>query len=106
MPSMVTEQSSHELVVVRSKLFVIGSELNDFQVFDNNFKTFVALKPPRVLSCGGLNKVIAFGSKFYVLQNKKKTVVCYDVDKGKWSNKKIQFKVSSYFQAYAKIPCA
>ena len=63
--NMIKRRYGHGLVVVNSKLFVIGRTLNDCEVFDNNCKNIVSLKKPGVdVHC--LYKVLPFGSKFFV----------------------------------------
>ena len=86
MPNMRERRSGHSLVVVKSKLFVIGGTLSaTSEIFDNNSKTFVTLKSPRLI---GYNKSLSIGSKIFIFQTKKEdncSVITYDVRKDKWA---------------------
>ena len=101
MPNMIKRRYGLGLVVVKSKLFVIGHTLNDSEVFDNNCKKFVSLKTPSVDV--GLYKVIPFGTKFFVFARGLKAVWCYDVDTDKWSTKYHPYNKFNY--SCVKIPC-
>ena len=79
MPNTINVYSHHNLVVVKDKLFVIGTE--SCEVFDNVCKKFVSLKKPYTLS----NKAMSIGNKIMTFQENKSSVVCYDVDKDEWS---------------------
>ena len=102
MPNMINRKTRHGLVVVKSKLFVVGERLNDCEVFDNNFKHFVSLKTPG-RDVYYLYKAIPFGSKFFVFADRLKAVWCYDVDTGKWSTKYHPHNMLYY--SCVKIPC-
>ena len=84
MPSMIHSQSSHSLVVVKSKLFVIGSVVDNCEVFDDKIKIFVSIKSPPALN-DDFNPAISMGNKIVVFSHNTPTICCYDVDRNEWS---------------------
>ena len=83
MPNMNTAKSSHSLVVVNNKLFVISRESNTCEVFDNVCKKFIILKSPEI-SCFFLSNACSVGNKIYVFQDSKAEVIVFDTDENKW----------------------
>ena len=63
-------------------MFVIGEYTDTCEVFDNNCKTFVAIKSPFYF---GTNNAFSVGNKIVIILNNKLFVLCYDVDNDKWS---------------------
>ena len=92
MPNMINGRRLHKLVVVRNKLFVIGSHRTGCEVFDNKIKKFVVLKPPD-FNIQNLNKLIPIGNNFFDVYDGGKMVLCYDVDKNKWSRKYLKYNL-------------
>ena len=84
MPDMIERRRSHNLVAVKSKLFVIGSVNRNkpSEVFDSTCKKFVALQSPKFSS---FNNALSVESKIYVFQNDESSIFVYDVDKDEWS---------------------
>ena len=85
LPNMKEERYHHNLVVVKSKLFVIGGGNTDTcEVFDNTANTFVSFKSQHPIN---FNTSLSIGNKIFIFQNKmdKSFVVSYDVNNDKWS---------------------
>ena len=85
MPSMIEKRSSHSLVVVKRKLFVIGGSRTqpNCEFFDNVCKKFVALKSislrhKRV-------EAVSIGNKILVVEPLRRTLLSYDVEKDECS---------------------
>ena len=97
MPNMINRHGGHRLIVVRNKLFVIGIGRDNCEVFDNNCKKFISLKPHGT-NFGYLKNVISVGSKIFVLLNRKKNTLvrCYDVERDKWSTKNLKYDITSF----------
>ena len=83
LPNMNTAKSSHSLVVVNNKLFVISKESNTCEVFDNVCKKIIILKSPEV-SCFFLSNACSIGNKIYVFQDSKPEVIVFHTDENKW----------------------
>ena len=81
MPNMINIRSYHSLVVVKTKLFVIDDR--SCEVFDNTCKQFVLLKSPKISI--QYAQATSIGSKIVAFQNGMSSLICYDVDTGKWS---------------------
>ena len=84
MANLILERSCHSLLVVRDKLFVIGSATDTCEVFDNVAKKFVAFNSPSITSVHS-NNVVSIANKIYAFQDNIPLVLCYDVDKHEWS---------------------
>ena len=82
MANMIHARSGHSLVTLRHKLYVIGS--NTSEVFENTCKKFVALKSPFIRTYSFV-EAIPVGNKIVVFQHYEPLLLCYDVDKDKWS---------------------
>ena len=98
MPNMISGKYDHKCVVVKNKFFVISSDLQDFEVFDNTHKMFVSFFTKlKLFRFNPVNQVVAIGNKFYVfLQRQKNFFLCYDVDEGKWSMKCLSCKIFNF----------
>ena len=79
MSYMINGKSKHSLVVVRSKLFVIGRY--KCEVFDNICKKFAALRSPYICY---FNNAIPIGNKIVIIQDGIPSVNCYDVENDTW----------------------
>ena len=84
MPNMIHRQDCHRLLVVKSKLFVIGNGADNCEVFDKKNKVFVAIKSPPAL-IDECNPAISIGNKILVFLENTPTIFCYDVDRNEWS---------------------
>ena len=102
MPNMIERKSGHGLVVVRNKLFVIGSGNGSCEVFDNKCGKFVVLKSTK-LFLDNLNTIIPIGDSFFVFCDDSKSVLCYDVNKNEWSTKYLQYDIVDF--SCVKVPC-
>ena len=101
MPNMVKSQCFHSLVVVKNKLFVIGQGRESCEVFDNACKKFVVLKHQPYI---GYSKCVSIGSRIIIFQEKKLSIICYDVGKNEWSKEPCE--VTKYLEEFScvKIP--
>ena len=86
MPNMTERRVCHSLVVVKSKLFVIGItgmwNTDACEIFDSISNKFVALKCPHSLR---RNRAFSIGTKIFIFEHNRSFIVTYDVDKGEWS---------------------
>ena len=100
MPSMTKARSDHSLMVVRNKLFAIGSGSNACEVYTTNTGKFVALKSPELT----YNKSLQVAGKIFVFQDNKTYVWVYDVEGEVWS--KEDCDATKYIVSFscAKIP--
>ena len=107
MPNMISGKYRHSLVVVKSKLFVIGRNPDTNEVLDNICKKFVAIKSPQISSFGylRLNHAISIGNKIVLFQDDKPVAMCYDVDKEEWSEEQCEVTNRLEFFSCVKIPC-
>ena len=88
MPDMIKRKMSHKLVAVGNKLFCIGLNKNDCEVFDGN--QFVSFRSPQVYFCY-TRRLISIGNNIFVLQKEKKSVFCYDVGRDEWSTRHLDY---------------
>ena len=101
MPNMIRFKIHHRLVVVRNKLLVIGPM--SCEVFDNESKTFVALRLPGGMETRfQLSQVIAIGRKFFVFQTWKKPMYYFDADRDEYIKTNLKYKISNF--SCVKIP--
>ena len=82
MPNMVYPESLHSLVIVRNKLFVIGSGKDRCEVFDNTCKKFVHLKSS-LGNCG--RKIMSLGNEIIIFVPQTDNIICFNVDTNEWS---------------------
>ena len=100
MPSMIEQRYDHSLVVVNSKLFVIGGfQTVTCEVFDNNSKTFVSLWSSSSIR---YNTALSIGSKILIF--KQSSVVSYDVDTDKLSEETCRTINISNDYSYVLLP--
>ena len=85
MSNMVYNHSFHSLVAVKNKLFVIGRNNTNHEVFDCASKKFFALKPHPDIMAHVVMNCVAMGNKILMFLNQSSKVICYDVDKNEWS---------------------
>ena len=90
MPDMINVKvNDHSLVVVKSKLYVIGYGVDNCEVFDETFKKFISLKSVPKRYSNYLSRVVSIGSKIFKFQSVKVDrpyTVCYDVDTDEWTD--------------------
>ena len=85
MPNMIDEKSHHGLVVVKSKLFVVGTPAEpSCEVYDEICQKFVAFKLPQLEYGLNWNKAVSVGSKLFILQDWWDHILWYDVDEDAW----------------------
>ena len=101
MAAMNRPKIGHKQVVVYNKLFVIGVEKDNCEVFDNISRSFVALKTEN-MNLASITGAISIGNILYVFQNETNTVFCYDVENCEWKTKTFKHDIS-YFTC-VKIP--
>ena len=108
MPNMIKYRNGHSLVVVKNKLFVIGSIEDGCELFDSTCKKFVDLKLPLIdsffLTYTDFSEVIAIGSKIIVFGSNKNSVLCYDVEKDEWSQEPCDVTKSMSGFSCVKVP--
>ena len=107
MPKTIEGVNKHSLVVVKSRLFVIGST-GLCQVLDNTSNKFVALKSNLSLWCFHYDTVINIGDKIYVYPSMERDttkVFCYDVQTNKWSEDSCEFTKDLVYYSIVNIPC-
>ena len=104
MPNMIEERSHHSLVSLKSKLFAIGgANLNtNCEVFDKTSDMFVTLKTPKFYS--RYVTAVLVKSKLFVFQSCKQLVLCYDVDKDKWSEESCEATENIIYFSSVKLP--
>ena len=66
---------------LKNKLFVVGYENNEFEVFDNFCKKFVS---PTHSPSITYSKCLPIGKKIVLFKEFGASVIYYDVDKDKW----------------------
>ena len=102
MPSTTNHYSHHSLVVVKNKLFVIGSfETDCCEVFDNVCKKFISLKNQPFID---YSKSVAIENRIVVFQDESSIVICYDVDKDEWSEESCELTKDLEGFSCAKLP--
>ena len=105
MPSMNFAKSSHSLVVVKNKLFVLRNE-DDCEVYDSIGKKFMIMKSKKSLIPIFDNRCpLSFDNKIYLFERNSSTLICYDVDKKEWSQKSCNFTRNFYIFSCVKLPC-
>ena len=80
------EQSRHSLVVVKSKLYVIGRDTGFCEVFDSYCNNFVAIKR---LTFDHF-RALPIGSKIFILEDSMVPVEIYDKDMNNCSCKRCE----------------
>ena len=105
MPNMTERRVCHSLVVVESKLFVIGItgmwNTNACEIFDRISNKFVALKCPHSLR---RNRAFSIGTKIFIFEHNRSFVVTYDVDRDDWSRKATEATKSIFYFTCVKVP--
>ena len=100
MPSMTKARSDHSLMVVRNKLFVIGSGSNACEVYTTNTGKFVALKSPELT----YNKSLQVAGKIFVFQDNKTYVWVYDVEGDYWKKEECDVTKNIFHFSRTKMP--
>ena len=100
MPSMTKGRCRHTLVVVRNKLFAIGSGSNACEVYTTNTGKFVALKSPAFT----YNKSLQVAGKIFVFQEKKAYVLVYDVEGDYWKKEECDVTKNIFHFSRTKMP--
>ena len=101
MPSMINGHYHHYSVAVKGKLFVVDY-YGRLEVFDNNCKKFVALKP-RPGENELMNAAYSIGGKIVLIRDGKSSYF-YDVDTGEWSDELHRGTEGDGHFACARIP--
>ena len=104
MPNMIERRCAHSLVVVKSKLFVIGGNTTvTSEVFDKKSKMFVTLKSPRAI---GYNISLSIGNKIIIFENDKSnySVITYDIYNDKWSDQSYESIGKLFYYSCVKLP--
>ena len=105
MANMVSGRSSHSLVVVKDKLFVIGNLTTDYEIYDSICKIFVALKSNSFFDFGEFNEVVKVGSTLFIFRRSpSKIIYCYDVERSQWILKSCEFTDNIFIKLVANIP--
>ncbi len=104
MPAMNSAKVGHSLVVVRNKLFVISKQADTCEVYDNTCKKFITIKSPDLSSFYSVT-TYSIGNKIYVLLDDLPKLICYDVEKNKWSEATCEVKRDLRYFSYVKVPC-
>ena len=105
MPSTIEERSYHSLVVVKNKLFVIGSEIEPTcEVYDGVYQKFVAFKLPALEYDLKFNHVVSVGSNFFILQLNKLSVLIYDVEQCEWHEESYDLPLKCVNYSCVKFP--
>ena len=108
MPNMIEIRSSHKAVAMKNKFFVVGGLFNNnCEVFDSTCNTFVILRPPSEYVRKFLwstNEVVSIGSNLVVFGDRRETILFYDVETDKWSEK--SFELTRYLEDFScvKLP--
>ena len=96
MANIINRGAIHNLVVVKNKLFVLGSTTYACEVYDSACRHFVALNSNLLIEFDRYyhhKNVIKVGCNIYVFSNNlSPTVPCYDVKRNKWTVKSFQAK--------------
>ena len=102
MPNMNERRSNHSLVVVKTKMYVIGGfNAAKCEVFDNKSKLFVSLNSPFAISA---NQALSIGSKIFVFQDDTPSVFVYDVQNDQWSEKSCEAAKNFRWYSSVKLP--
>ena len=103
MPNLLISTIPHSLVVVKNKLFVIGSTALESlcQCFDSISNKFVFLK-----SADNFNfqKAVSIGTKIFVFKYIEPAVLIYDVDKNEWSKESCEATKDLTVYSCVKLP--
>ena len=104
MPSMIEERRSHSLICVKSKLFAFGGTLSNTscEVYDKTSNMFVTIKLPEFYPSNV--KAVSIESKMFVLSSINPKVLCYDVDKDKWSKEVCKATENQQYFSSVKLP--
>ena len=87
MPDMIDGRAGHSLLVVRDKLFVVGSGnlSSDFcEVYNSSCGKFAALKPPG-RERGVVVGAVTMGGKIAFFERGSNAVTFYDVEDDAWT---------------------
>ena len=98
MPSTINRHYCHSLVVVKDKLFVISEFC---EVFDSVCMKFVSLKHPTSIY---YNKSVPIGNKIFAFRDGSSSVICYDVEKNKWTEESCEVAKHLDDFSCAKLP--
>ena len=103
MADMINRKSGHKLVVVKSKLYVIGSGGDGCEVYDSINKMFVALKSPLERDFY-FDSVISIGTKIVMFPDGTTSVKFYDVDSNEWTEEPCDVKNNIQNLSCVKVP--
>ena len=82
---MINGTFRHSLVVIKTKLIVIGHSKNQCEVFENTRKKFAALKSDISVIWFHNDRAVKIGNRIYVFVDNTSRVMCYNVETNQWS---------------------
>ena len=111
MPNTVYRRCKHSLVVIKSKLFVIGYPRTPYEVFDKFTNKFVSINSSLIPS-GVLSDLRAFlivgaisiGNKIAVIERKPSTIDLYDTENDEWCEESFEISTEILNGGCIKIP--
>ena len=103
MPNMIESRRHHNLVCVKSKLFVIrGFNSESCELYDGACKKFTLLKSP-TFTRHNLSAVL-IRNRIFLFQRRSKCILSYNVDEEKWSEESFEPLQDSCSYSCAKVP--
>ena len=107
MPKMIAPRQNHSLVAVKNKLFVVGGNVKECEVFEaRSSNKFVSIK--RSLKhfdfYAAPDTAVSVGSKIIVFGDRSQKLAVYDVDKDEWHEESFQFTERSKGCICLKVP--
>ena len=104
MPNMIKGAAGHSLVVVKNKLYVVGSSTHACEFYDSICKMFVALKSNMSVKYYHSYKAINVGPMIYVFLGNTSTILCFDIETNKWSEESCEITENVYDYSIVNIP--
>ena len=101
MPSLIDAKAEHSSVAVKDKLFVIGREKNNCEMFDRVCERFVSLNAPFAI---GLHETITIGKNIKILRQSNPYAICYNVENDEWSTEPCKITENRVDFSCAKFP--
>ena len=109
--NMIERRFGHCSVAVKNKLFVVGgcygSGSETCEVYDSACEKFVYVKQKpnsMTFSFANIAETFAIGSKIFTLANLSATVICYDAEKGEWSEEPFEITEDRSYFGCAVVP--
>ena len=104
MPNMVEGTSSHSLVAIKDKLYVIGMSC---EVYSSLSKKFVLIKKPKLgfrLYTDQRNKAVSIAGKIFVFRKNESKVISYNIDTEEWVEEESEVTKFLKSECCVKIP--